>query len=297
VLDQVIQLKDGEPSILAGIVTKQDNKSVSGTPYIGELPFFKFFFASQDKEVQQDEIVFLLIPHIVRESVLTNVNRAVIDTGPLNSIELRRDEAPKPLAGADLGDPGLNRPVSGPETTAANAAEAARQQLRAQAAPPAGSGALPVTTATVPANAPSTSAFAQPVSVAVVPANANQAVGGTFQVAVMLSGGQNIAAVPMDIAFDSRILRLVNVDAGDFLQKDGQPATIAHVQKADGVVTINTARAPGAKGVNGQGTVCTLTFTAVAPGNATVSFARVGAKDSSQNAIPANGTQAVIHVK
>ena len=36
VSDQVIQLKDGEPSILAGILTKQNNLSVSGTPGIGE---------------------------------------------------------------------------------------------------------------------------------------------------------------------------------------------------------------------------------------------------------------------
>jgi general secretion pathway protein D len=36
VLEQVIQLKEGEPSILAGIVDKQNLKNVSGTPYLGE---------------------------------------------------------------------------------------------------------------------------------------------------------------------------------------------------------------------------------------------------------------------
>ena len=89
-LEQVIQLKDSEPSILAGILTKQDNLNVSGTPGLGEIPFFKFFFSSRSKEVQQDEIVFLLIPHIVRESVLTRINMAAIDTGTSGSIELRR---------------------------------------------------------------------------------------------------------------------------------------------------------------------------------------------------------------
>ena len=44
--------------------------NVSGTPGLGELPFFKYFFSTQSKESQQDEIVFLLIPHIVRESVI-----------------------------------------------------------------------------------------------------------------------------------------------------------------------------------------------------------------------------------
>ena len=75
-VDQVIQLKEGEPSILAGILTQQDNKGVSGTPGLGELPFFKYFFSTQSKEVQKDEIVFLLIPHIVRESVISRLNYA-----------------------------------------------------------------------------------------------------------------------------------------------------------------------------------------------------------------------------
>ena len=71
VVQQVIQLKDGEPSILAGLLQQEDTKSVSGTPGLGELPFLKYFFSSQDKVQQTDEIIFLLIPHIVRESLLT----------------------------------------------------------------------------------------------------------------------------------------------------------------------------------------------------------------------------------
>ena len=65
--EQVIQVQDGEPSILAGILTHQDSKTVSGTPFFGEIPFFKYLFSTQSKETQQDELVFLIIPHIVRE--------------------------------------------------------------------------------------------------------------------------------------------------------------------------------------------------------------------------------------
>ena len=81
VLNQTVQLRDGEPSILAGILTKQNNRSVNGTPGLGEIPLLKYFFSSQNREVQDDEIVFLLIPHIVRESVITRLNTAAIDTG------------------------------------------------------------------------------------------------------------------------------------------------------------------------------------------------------------------------
>ena len=91
VAEQTIQLREGEPSILAGMVQKQDLKNVSGTPGLGEIPLIKYFFSSQNKEAQQSEIVFLLIPHIVRESVLTRMNTRAIDTGSGQSIELRHD--------------------------------------------------------------------------------------------------------------------------------------------------------------------------------------------------------------
>ncbi len=300
VLEQVIQLKDGEPSILAGIVTKQDNKSTSGTPGLGELPFFKYFFSSQNKEVQQDEIVFLLIPHIVRESVLTRLNTAIIDTGTGASIELRRDEPAKAMAGADLSDPGLNRPTPPPAMTAAAAASAAVQQMRQQVAPPTPPGANPPLVATpIPsANlAPSGSAFGAGVLVSAVPANSTQQVGSTFQVNVVLSGGQDIYSVPMQLQFDPHVLQLVNVDAGEFLKRDGQAATVAHRVEDNGMLTIAATRPPGAKGVSGQGTICTLTFKAAAAGDSTITFVRVGAKNSAQTAVSANSTQAVVHVK
>lgn len=305
VLEQVIQLKDGEPSILAGIVTKQDNKSVSGTPGLGELPFFKFFFSTQNKEVQQDEIVFLLIPHIVRESVLTRLNTAVIDTGTGASIELRRDETVKPVSTVDLSESGIDHPLT--QSTAANAAAAAMQQMRQQAAPPTPPSApaatpptgQPLVATPVPAAnmAPSGAAFGTGVMVSVLPAVSNQPVGSTFQINVNLSGGEDIYSVPMQLQFDPHVLELVNVDAGDLLKRDGKEATVAHRLDENGMLTIAATRPPGAKGVTGQGTVCTLTFKAATPGETNISFVRVGAKNSAQMAIAAGSNTATVHVK
>jgi general secretion pathway protein D len=135
VIEQVIQLKDGEPSLLAGLLTKDDSLIVSGTPGIGELPLLKYLFSSRDKTVQKDEIVFLLIPHIVRESVLTRMNTRAIDTGTGQSIELRRDATGAEDAASNLDNPVYAKPVVSQKTTAANAASAMVQQLGQQAEP------------------------------------------------------------------------------------------------------------------------------------------------------------------
>jgi general secretion pathway protein D len=308
VLEQVIQLKEGEPSILAGIVTKQDLKNVSGTPYLGELPFFKYFFSSQSKEVQTDEIVFLLIPHIVRESVLTKANLAAIDTGTTSGYELRRDDDPARIAAATK--PILNAPIDAvPPVTAADAAAAAAQQmLQPTQVPPAAAagnppgvpgaafaGATKLPTALPPPDQPN-GGFAAPVSVALTPSNSAQTLGSTFQVAVTVQNGQDIFAVPMQIQFNPNVLQLQNVEDGSYLTRDGKPGTIVHRDEGNGMVTIGATRLQGA-GVSGTGSVCTLTFKAVGTGDSSISFVKVGAKNSAQVAIAATPMNAVVHVK
>ena len=302
VLNQTVQLRDGEPSILAGILTKQNNRSVNGTPGLGEIPLLKYFFSSQNREVQDDEIVFLLIPHIVRESVITRLNTAAIDTGTSAGVELRRDDT-RTLA-ADPNDGSLaTRPVPTP-VTAANAANAAIQQMRQAGEPPiptpssalAASAALPATTAAPPATtvpAPSRDA----VRLQLVSNTPSPHVGTTFQVAVNLENGHNIYSVPMQLQYDPRILQLVNVDIGDFLQKGGQIPAIVHRDEGNGMVTLSTSRPPNSSGVDGRGNLCVLTFKAAAAGDSSITLVKVGAKDAQQNTLPAVGSQAIVHVQ
>lgn len=299
IVEQVIQLKEGEPSILAGLVTKQDQKSLNGTPGLSELPLFKYFFASNSRDVQDNEIVFLLIPHIVREPVLTRLNRRIIDTGTTNSFELRRD----PLL-ADQNDdllPPRPRQIGQP-TTAANAVSAAAQQLMQQAQPPTppppGAGTPPATNpATPPAAGQGAPAGGPPVSLSVTPPAGNQAVGGTFQVTVNAADARDLYAVPLQLQFNPAVLQLVNVDAGTLLSRDGQPVSIVHRDEGNGLVTISTSRPPNVQGVNGQGSVATLTFKAVAAGDSNLSLVKVGARSSTQANLPAVGSQSVVHVK
>ena len=135
------------------------------------------------------------------------------------------------------------------------------------------------------------------MTLSVIPANSTQTVGSTFQVAVMLGNGKDIYSVPLQLQFNPALLELVNVDAGDFLGRDGQAVAIVHRDEGNGLVTISTSRPPGATGVSGQGSVCTLTFKAIAAGDSNLGLVKIGARNSAQAALPAVGTQAVVHVK
>jgi len=285
--EQVITLKDGEPSLLAGIITKQDSLNITGTPGLGELPLLKYFFSSRDKIADKTEIVFLIIPHIVRESVLTRTNTRAIDTGTGQSIELRHDPT---LNTAGL-DPKYAKPrTNGPTTSAANAASAMAHQLDQQA--------QPITPPAVQNGqiSPAAVGGGAPVNFTLTPSSANQAVGSTFQVAVMVANGRDIASVPLQVKFNPAVLQLVNVDSGDFLSRDGQTTSLVH-REDNGLAAISTSRPPSAPGVNGQGSLCTLTFKAIAAGDSDLTLVKVGAVNSKQANLPAVGSQAVVHVK
>ncbi len=284
--EQTIQLMDGEPSLLAGIITKQDSLNITGTPGLGELPFLKYFFTSRNKEVQKDEIVFLLIPHIVRESVLTRLNTRAIDTGTGSSIELRHDESAEDAS--QPVNPFVKPHPTGQATTAANAAAAMVQQLSQQAQP-----LTPPETQHTPAPAVPAG---PPISFTVLPPAAAQTVGSTFQVAVMVGNGRDVVSVPLQMKFNPAVLQLVNVDSGDFLSHDGQTTSLVH-REDNGLVAISTSRPPNASGVSGQGSLCTLTFKAIAAGDSDLTLVKVGALNSAQANLPAVGSQAVVHVK
>ncbi len=288
--EQVITLKDGEPSLLSGIITKQDSLNISGTPGVGELPLLKYFFTSRDKINDKTEIVFIIIPHIVRESVLTRANTRAIDTGTGQSIELRHDADAITSAALDPNYIKAHAPKIQP-TSAANAANAMVQQLSQQAQPIA----PPPTSQPQPQTA-NPAATAGAVNFTVVPPSSNQAVGSTFQVAVLLGNGHDVYSVPLQMKFNPAVLQLVNVDSGDYLSRDGQTVSLVH-REDNGLVAISTSRPPNAPGVTGQGSLCTLTFKAIAAGDSDLTLVKVGALNSAQANLPAVGSQAVVHVK
>ena len=312
--DGVIRLKEGEATILAGILNKQDLVSSSGIPGLSELPLLKYIFGSKSHEVIDNEIVFVLIPHVVRGQELSPLNLRPIDTGSGQGIELRHTAlpfAPKPAPGKPIsGNPSGVGVVPG--QTAAGAVNGAMAQLRQGAmsdvpkiGPTAGSGAAPLTPGAPPPTTPgigpavpaSAAVAPSPVSFAVVPPTAIPAVGSTFPLMVNMSGAQDVASVPLQIQYDATKLTLVNVDSGEMLGKDGQAVALVHRDDGPGMITIAASRPPGVAGVNGAGTVCVLTFQAKATGPSDVTIVRPGALDSAQHPVPTSAQNAHVIVQ
>jgi general secretion pathway protein D len=273
--DQVVRLKEGEVNILGGFLQKQDLTTIGGTPGLGELPILKWIFSSNQHEVQDDEIIFMLTPHVVRATDISPLNLRQIDTGTGTNVELRRVSAPanQQPGGSGTLPPGL--------------------QPHAPAAAPAGAEG----SASPPAAAPPPPAVSSTETLQIAPPTAPPKAGSSFQVAVNLSGGQDVFSVPMQVHYDNSKLALINVDTGGFLGHDGQAIALVHRDDGVGNVVISASRPPGVAGVNGAGTVCVLTFQANAPGDAGMQIIRASTKNSAQQSVNLAGSQTVVHVQ
>jgi general secretion pathway protein D len=277
-IEQEIRLREGEVNILGGILESAQTKSLSGIPGLAQIPLFRYLFADESKEVKDNEIVFILIPHIVRAQDLSDSNLKAIDVGTANTISLHHgmNQAPdqQPRSSQPSGSPGNPQGAPGsPLQPQANAAPATGSQPSTASAPPGSA------------------------IVSFDPPMLDQAVGSTFTVNVNLTGGQNVYSVPVQILYNPRVLQVLNVSNGTLLAQDGQ--TVALVNRDDsmaGILQLTASRPPGTAGINGDGAVFTITFQAKAPGQATLSVNRAGVKNASMQNVPASGSQAIVTV-
>jgi general secretion pathway protein D len=311
-VDQVIRLKEGEVNLLGGLLDDEKDKSISGWPGLGEIPFLKYLFSTVSTTKIDDEIVFLLIPHVVRAPELTPLNLETIDTGTTNSFELRRKAAvpdgaaPQAASPASAAPPanalasnagGAGIPGQSAAVAAGNALAAMRQQAGANPGS-ASQGAASLGAANQGAANLGAANLGVPVALQLVAPSAAQKVGSNFEVSVNLSGGRDIFSVPMQIQYDQSKLTLINVDAGNYLGGgDGQAVALVHRDDGSGGVAITASRPPGVAGVNGSGQVCVMTFQAKAPGEAAIAITRPGAKNSAQQSLAVGGSQTTVHIQ
>jgi general secretion pathway protein D len=273
-IEHEIRLKDGEANLLGGIMEDQQTKSLSGIPGLAQIPILKYLFGQTTQDHSENEIVFAIVPHIIRGTDVSEINQRAIDIGTATTIELRRTSRPQ---AAPAG-------TAAPAQTPSQPANPSILPLPNQ--PPAGQ-----------PSAPNSAAGGTP-SFLFDPPTIQAVKGNTFVVNLLLSGAQNVHSVPVQLNYDPKMLQLVNVSNGGFLSQDGQAVALVHREdETIGQSQITATRPPGAGGVSGQGAVITLTFQAKADGQTPLTITRGGARDPGLQAITVNGAQAAVTVQ
>jgi type II secretory pathway component GspD/PulD (secretin) len=61
-----IALREGEPAVVAGMMTKAEQKSLNGLPGFSKVPGLKTLAAESSKQEEDDELLIVITPYIVR---------------------------------------------------------------------------------------------------------------------------------------------------------------------------------------------------------------------------------------
>jgi len=61
-----ILLKEGEPAVVAGMITKSDQRSLNGLPLFSNIPGFGVLTSQNSKQDEEDELLILITPNVIR---------------------------------------------------------------------------------------------------------------------------------------------------------------------------------------------------------------------------------------
>jgi len=67
-----IWLRNGEPAVVAGSVSRTEQRSLGGIPGMGAVPGLNQIMTTNMKEEDDDELLVVITPHVVRQATATN---------------------------------------------------------------------------------------------------------------------------------------------------------------------------------------------------------------------------------
>jgi general secretion pathway protein D len=260
-LDHEIRLKEGEANILGGLVAKTDTKSINGWPGVSKIPLLRYLFSEDSKSYEDDEILIILTPHIVRMPDWTRANLRALYSGSETNVQVRRESD-----------------VRGPS-----------QQL------PQGPGTPPTAAAPPAANAAQGGQSAQ---MRFEPRSLSMKVGQQSTIGVVVDNVNDLFSIPFLVQYNPAVISVEEVQHGGFLQGGNQEiAIVTNINKEHGQAIISATRQPNTIGVSGTGTIMGIVVKAIAPGTSNLSIVQVNAKDSQQKAIPLVTSEATLQVQ
>jgi general secretion pathway protein D len=281
-IEHDLRLKEGESSVIGGIIGQSDLLNVTGLPGVSKVPILRYFFAKESKQRDDSEIIVVITPHILR---LPEYNQD--DFSPL--VLLGSGNSPR-LIGRPFQLTGDNPPVSKTAKPVATGLVPPPGPASAAAPGPA----APKTTEP----APSPQSVPRLAFVRLIPSAPEVTVGSRFAVSASIENAQNAFGLSFNLSFNPKALKFVEAQNGGFLSTDGSVIAIAPRPDNDaGQVVISVTRPPESAGMNGRGVLLNLVFEAVGSGGSQINFTQANVRDPNQATLPTSFTGTQVNVK
>jgi general secretion pathway protein D len=270
-----VRLKDGEVNILGGLIERTDTDNLNGIPGAADVPVLNYLFAQDSKEVEDDEVLIVLTPHILRFPSINAENLRRLAAGTDSNVRVfrlassnaknndvtARDSEANPVA-PHSDSPSSTQPLEQVREQPAKVAAGAAAQLRFN------------------------------------PERVNLKGGYSEIVGISIGGVNDLFSIAVLLKYDPAVIEVTEVRDGGFLSGGAEPvAIIQRIDAQKGEVMISCTRGPHASGVNGSGTIPGLVVKGVAAGDARIQITEASPQDSQRRSIPITYGEAAIRVQ
>ncbi len=268
-IEHDIRLKEGEVNILGGLFDRAETRTLKGWPGLSKIPLLRYLFSDENVEHQENEVLIVLTPRIVRMPDWTKANLRSLYSGSETNVQVKRE--------SDIRVPSANPPT-----------------------PPASKPAAPMEASSNPA--PNSSAnplqSGQGPRLHFEPQGLSLKAGQTATLGIVVDNVTDLYSIPMLLQYNPAVISVEEVQHGGFLSGGTQEiAIVQRVDKEHGQAIISATRQPNTPGVNGTGTLLGIVIKALAPGTSSLSIVQVNAKDSQQKPIPLVTSEATLQVQ
>ena len=259
-INSVIRLKDGETSLLAGLIRYNNRESRSGMPWLSDIPVIGALFRSNYREVKKTDLVLTLTPHIIRNPDITEEDLAPIWVGTESRVTVSgssprvQSASPSTPFGEGEGGAAEQQGEEGSQEEADKESQPGRGEGKGERQWPrvglpggassgggkTGGGDTGTVKPTKPGGGGDTSNSAAALlegsgtaeglaRVAFFPARLPALVGQESELVVQLEPGVVGVSGPLHLAYDPQRLEVVRTDGGDLQTASGNArVTISH---------------------------------------------------------------------
>jgi general secretion pathway protein D len=97
VIEDDFRLQEGEVNLLGGLIQRTLTSQVQGVPGLGDIPLFRYLFSQENKEVNDQEVLVMLTPRVIRLPEPALAGGATISTGAAGEEGPVGPEGPRPF--------------------------------------------------------------------------------------------------------------------------------------------------------------------------------------------------------
>lgn len=275
-IEHDIRLKEGEANILGGLFERTDSNTVNGWPGLAKVPLLRYLTSDNKTDHQENEVLIVLTPRIVRMPEWTKANLRPLYSGSETNVQVKRDSE-----------------IRVPTQPPAPAPQPAQQ-------PPTNPNSVPgaATGPGTPSPTPGASQTGQTAKIRFEPQGLSLKTGQKATIGVVVENVNDLYSIPMLLQYNPAVISVEEIQHGGFLSGGTQEiAIVQRVDKEHGQAIISATRQPNTPGVSGSGTLIGVVIKALAPGSSNLSIVQVNAKDSQQKPIPMVTSEATLQVQ